>query len=165
MLVVNVTVLCAPAAPSSASTVAALASLPDIATVTGPVGCVDSATVYVPLSFSSRPASVEVATRTTRRGSSSVTATVRLADMPVYSLSEAVLAACVTVTLSSTPSSSCAAVSVTVRAVLQFNAVNVSVFCVPGVPPSVSPTVTASMSPLAIVTVTSCVGGVLSRTE
>ena len=78
----NVTAPCAPATASSASTVAALASLLAIATVTGPVGCVDSATVYVPLSFSSRPASVEVATRTTRRGSSSVTATDSVADTP-----------------------------------------------------------------------------------
>ena len=96
--------------------------------------------------------------------SSSVVFAVIVADRLVYSLADAVVEVWVIVAPSGTPSSSWAAVRVTVRGVLQFAAVNVRVFWTPfRLSPSVSPTVTA-VSLLAMVTVASWVGSEDRRT-
>ena len=90
--------------------------------------------------------------------SSSVVFAVRVADRFAYSLCVDVDDVWVMVADSPTPLSSSAAVSVTVRGVFQFAAVNVSVFWTPfRLSPSVSPTVTEAML-LAIVTVVVWVG-------
>ena len=93
----------------------------------------------------------------------SVTLAVSVAETPVYSLCDVVLAVWVMVAPAFAPSLSWAAVSVTVWRVPQFIEVNVSVFCTPFATPSVSPTVTAASS-LVMVTVTSALGTADSRT-
>ena len=138
-------------------------SAPVMSTVTlPPTGSVASRTVYV-LLFSSGTVR-EVADRVMAGVSSSVTLAVKLPDTLLNSLLGVVAAACVMVTVSSKPSSSCWALRVTVCGVFQFALVNVSVFWSPGVSVSVSPTVTEDVSPLVMVAVTVCVGSALRRT-
>ena len=97
--------------------------------------------------------------------SSSAVFAVRVACRFVYSLADDVDDVWVIVALSPTPSSSSAAVRVTVRGVFQLLDVNVSVFWTPfRLSPSVSPTVTAVASLLVIVTVASWVGSEDRRT-
>ena len=76
----------------------------------------------------------------------------------VYSLLVAVVAVCAMVAFSPVPSVSSTAVRVTVWGVFQFALVNVRAFWTPGFPVSVSSTVTAVVSLLVMVTVTSWVG-------
>ena len=97
---------------------------------------------------------VGFASNTKPGASSSCTVAVRVAERFVYSLFEAVLAAWVTTTVSWTPSLSCTAVRVTVWAVLQVFAVNVSADV---------PTATAPASALVMVTVTVALGSVARR--
>ena len=94
----------------------------------------------------------------------SVVLAVRVACRLVYSLCVAVLAVWVMVTFSPTPSLSWAAVRVTVWGVFQFALVNVRVFWTPGLPVSVSSTVTAVVSSLVMATVAVWVGSEDRRT-
>ena len=104
------------------------------------------------------------ASKTRLGASSSVVFAVRVAVRLVYSLWVAVVDVWVIVAPSGTPSSSWAAVRVTVRGVLQLLDVNVRVFWTPfRLSPSVSPTVTAA-SLLVIVTVAVRVGSEDRRT-
>ena len=104
------------------------------------------------------------ASKTKLGASSSAVFAVRVADRFVYSLADDVDDVWVMVALSPTPSSSSAAVRVTVLGVFQLLDVNVSVFWTPfRLSPSVSPTVTA-VSLLAMVTVASWVGSDDRRT-
>ena len=70
-----------------------------------------------------------------------------------------------TATVSFRKSLSCTTRTVAVCQVLQLPVVNDSVFCTPGLLPSVSSTVTAPVSALAMVTVTLAVGADVSRTR
>ena len=88
--------------------------------------------------------------------SESSTVALKSADTPVYSLGVAVPAACPMSTLSSAPSRSRCAVSVTVCAAFQFVGVNVS---------DDAPTRTAPVSGLVTATVTVCRGSVAKRTR
>ena len=104
------------------------------------------------------------ASKTKLLGSSSLVLAVNVACRFVYSLAVGVVAVWVIVADSPTPSSSWAAVRVTVCGVFQLAAVNVRVFWTPfSLSPSVSPTVTAASS-LVMVTVVVWVGSEDRRT-
>ena len=136
---------------------------PVIVTVTAPpTGSVSRTTAYGALS---RSDTVSDASDSVIAGvSSSVTEASKSPETLAYSLFVAVRARCRIATVSSKPLSSCWAVSVTVRGVLQFAAVNVRVFCTPLATPSVSSTVTDEVSALVIVTVAARVGSEVRRT-
>ena len=103
------------------------------------------------------------ASKTKLGASSSVVLAVIVAWTLAYSVGPATV--CVIVALSPVPSVSSAAVRVTVWGVFQFVDVNVRVFWTPLLlSPSVSSTVTAVVSSLAIVTVASWVGSEDRRT-
>ena len=177
VVVVKVRVFWMPFAgsPSVSSRVTAAASALVRVTVTVCVGWAARRTVYAFAAFVAWPsvrargpassmAGVAGFASMTRPGaSSSVTVAVRVAARLVYSLMAAVLAAWVMTTVSFTPSLSWAAVRVTGWAVSQVDAVKVRVFCVPA-PGWVSATVTAVVSALVMVTVTSALGSVARRT-
>ena len=148
---------------SDARSVVMPSAAPVMDTVTSPPsGSVARRTVYV-LLFSSGTVRVE-AESVIAGVSSSSTVAVKSDDTFVYSLLVVVAALCVMATLSSAPPSSCWAFRVTVWGVFQFVLVNVRVFWSPGVSVSVSPTVTAVASLVAMVAVTVWVGSELRRT-
>ena len=137
-------------------------------TVTDALGARGSLTAYsspcaAPSSSTSGPGSTTAAVE----GSASITSASGASSSSTVAVRYAVLArpplaVWVIATDSSTGSSSCAAASVTVRAVLQFVVVNVSVSCRPDV--VLVSTVTAPASALTIVTVLVADGAPDSRT-
>ena len=171
---VNVSVFWRPTAASVSTVTAAVLALVRVA-VTVWVGCDVSRTVYsfaASEAWSSVSNSGPASSVAGELGSASnmkpgawasVVFAVIVACRFVYSLVDAVLAAWVMVTFSPTPSVSWAAVRVTVWGVFQLALVKVRVFCTPG-SACVSFTVTAVVSPLVMVTVTSWVGSDDSRT-